>query len=213
MSVHVWSYYSRVAIIELQVWLVTRVAVFVWYIWYCIAGNFRGGNLLRILRIGAVAHMAGVWYVTHGRRMRTQGVISPSIDPPCSTLPRRKCGLETGRGVRCDSISSPLLLPIDRWRKVLCACLNHLGAPHLQTRSFSRLWWMMGVIIYINVHACACYVNGHTHADSVDCSTKVFFVKSSFISNSQKFTPSRVSRYMVCVKKHIHGNCAHLSPS
>ena len=32
----------------------------------------------------------------------------------------------------------------------------------------------------------ACYVNGHTHADSIDCSTKVFFAKSSFFANLQK---------------------------
>ena len=42
---------------------------------------------------------------------------------------------------------------------------------------------------YLRKHAC--YVNGHTHADWIDCSTKVFFTKSPFFANSRKFSPSK----------------------
>ena len=55
---------------------------------------------------------------------------------------------ETGSRIWCDSICSPLLLPINRWRKVLRVCLDHVGAPHLQARClFSQkagygTWWV-----------------------------------------------------------------------
>ena len=146
--------------------------------------------------------MAGVWYVTHGRCMRTHGIISPSIDLPrlmcpCSSTfrrthyhqslmvpfrrcsffeyrscqqevkqvrqarggktsghrhpstkhmkalyPRRRCGPETGCGVRCDSVSSPHLLPIDSEGKY-CAYISTMQAHCLFSRSagYGR-WWV-----------------------------------------------------------------------
>ena len=73
-----------------------------------------------------------------------------------------KCSLEhmkarrRHRSENGDSVSSPLLLPSDCWMKLLCVRLDHVGAPNTGTFSFIlSLLYMVGVAIYVNVHACA----------------------------------------------------------
>ena len=61
--------------------------------------------------------------------------------------------------------------------------------------SISWLWYIVGVTIYVNVHACA--VSMATPMQIGRLFRESFFAKSSCFANSRKFSPTKVSHYTV----------------
>ena len=149
--------------------------------------------------------VAEVKQIKQARGEKTRGHRHPSTEHMKPSLPKRRHRLETGRGVRCDSVSLPLLLPLIAEGKyhvymytsqsAFTACTGLLFVLLI-----SWLWYMMGVTIYINVHACA-LCQWPQPCRLVRLFHEVFFAKSSFFANLRKFSPSKISRYTVPKQK------------
>ena len=127
--------------------------------------------------------------------------LNPSAEHMKASPPRRH---RLENGLQSTVWQRQFTTSLTNWMKVPRVRLHRVGAPNTGSFLFILLisWLLYMYVVGVNyLRKCVRYVNGHSHADWIHCSTKVFFTKFPFFANSRKFSTSKVSRYTVYVQR------------